>query len=128
MKQSFGINVPAFQASILFVSRNHALTRVATYSGRFAPGSSAARSKHKVGNDFRASLEEAVVRRPGRKAGIENSQILRSTEGAVQEPGRSRFFTAPESNPGDKPPSGPWIASFHPGMPVTEAGMEDRIP
>jgi hypothetical protein len=33
--------VPAFQASILFVSRNHALTRVAMYFRRFAPGSPA---------------------------------------------------------------------------------------
>ena len=126
MKQSFGINVPAFQASILFVSRNRALTRVATPCRRFAPGSSAARSKHKVGNDFRASLEEAVVRSPAVR--IENSQILRSTEGAVQEPGRSRFFHSSGEQPGDKPRSGPWIASFHPGMPVTETGMEDRIP
>jgi len=30
-------NVPAFQASILFATCNHALTRVATYCRRFAP-------------------------------------------------------------------------------------------
>jgi len=30
--------VPALRASILFVVSNHALTRVATYFRRFAPG------------------------------------------------------------------------------------------
>ncbi len=76
MKESFGINVPAFQASILFVSRNHALTRAATYFRRFAPGLSPSRSKHKIGSDFHTSLEEAAVSRPGREAGIENGHDL----------------------------------------------------
>jgi hypothetical protein len=40
-KESIGVIVPAFQASILFVSRNHALTCVATYFRRFGPGSPA---------------------------------------------------------------------------------------
>ncbi len=76
VKESFGINVPAFQASILFVSRNHALMRVATYFRRFAPGLLPSRSKHKIGSDFHASLEEAEVSRPGREAGIENGHDL----------------------------------------------------
>ena len=71
VKESFGINVPAFQASILSVSGNHALTRVATYFRRFAPGLLRSRSKHKIGSDFHTSLEEAAVSRPGRKAGRE---------------------------------------------------------
>ena len=78
MKESFGINVPAVPASILFFARNHALTRVATHLRRFAPGLFATRSKHKLGNDYRASLEEAAVSRPGRKAGNENGK----TQGA----------------------------------------------
>ena len=36
--EPFGSNVPAFQASILFVVCNHALTRVATDCRRFTPG------------------------------------------------------------------------------------------
>jgi len=35
--ESFGSNVPAFQASSLFVVCNHALTRVAIDCRRFAP-------------------------------------------------------------------------------------------
>jgi hypothetical protein len=31
------------------------------------------RSKHKAADHFQTSLEEAAVRRPGRKAGIENN-------------------------------------------------------
>ena len=37
VNESFGSIVPAFQASILFVVCNHALTRVATACRRFAP-------------------------------------------------------------------------------------------
>ena len=37
VNESFGSNVPAFQASILFVVCNHALTRVAIPCRRFAP-------------------------------------------------------------------------------------------
>jgi hypothetical protein len=37
-----------------------------------------ARSKNKVGNDFRASLEEAAVSRPGREAGKKNGQNQRA--------------------------------------------------
>ena len=33
-------------------------------------------SKRKVANDFQTSLEEAAVRRPGRKAGIRNDRTL----------------------------------------------------
>ncbi len=76
VKESFGIDVPAFQASILFVSRNHALTRVATYSRRFAPGLLPSRSKHKIGSEFHTSLEEAAVSGPGREAGIKNGNSL----------------------------------------------------
>ena len=72
VSESFSIDVPAVPASILFFAGNHALTRAATSCRRFAPGLSAIRSRHKLGNDFRASLEEAAVSRPGRKAGIEN--------------------------------------------------------
>ncbi len=52
LKESLGINVTAFQASVLFVQRNHALTRVATSCRRFAPGSFATRSMRKLGNEF----------------------------------------------------------------------------
>jgi len=38
VKLSFHSGVPALQASIPFLARNHALTRVATNFRRFAPG------------------------------------------------------------------------------------------
>jgi hypothetical protein len=60
VKESFGINVPALQASILFVSRNHALTRVAISCRRFAPLFCAHWSNHNRASHFETSLEEAV--------------------------------------------------------------------
>ncbi len=73
-----GVDIPlgpivsALQASVSIVTRNRALTRAATHCRRFAPGFFAARSEHRSSDLFRASLEEAAVSRPGRKAGIED--------------------------------------------------------
>ena len=84
MKESFGIDVPAFQASIVFVSRGHARKRMATSCRRFAPGFLPTGSNHKVANGFQSSLEEAAVSRPGRKAGMGFAKPS-SAEGAARQ-------------------------------------------
>ncbi len=79
------------------VPRNHTLMRMAMYDRRFAPGLSAARSKHDAVNNFRASLEEAAVSRPGREAGIENGQTLRAPKVRHMNQTGCDFFTLSES-------------------------------
>ena len=68
-------SVPALRASILFVISDHALTRVAAYCRRVAPGFFAIRSEHVSANNSQTSLEEAAVHRPGRKAVYGNSDV-----------------------------------------------------
>jgi len=60
VKESFDTNVPAFQASIPFVSRNHALTRVVISFRRFAPLFSTHSSNLNPGGHFKTILEEAA--------------------------------------------------------------------
>jgi len=60
VKESFGINVPAFQASILSASGNHALTRVAVSRRRFAPLSCTHSWNRNPAGHFKTSLQEAA--------------------------------------------------------------------
>jgi hypothetical protein len=50
--------------------------RRGTIAGTLRLGSSPIRSNHKAGDDYRTSLEEAAVSRPGRKAGIKNNDAF----------------------------------------------------
>jgi hypothetical protein len=54
-------------------------------------------SKHKAHNHFQSSLEEAVVRRPGRKAGIKNRQTLRAPKVRHRNHAGRDLFTASET-------------------------------
>ncbi len=81
VKTSSDKNVPALRASIPFSVRYQALTRAAIHCRRFAPLSFAPSPNHNASSHFETSLEEAAVRRPGRKAGIENGQTIRRRRG-----------------------------------------------
>jgi hypothetical protein len=62
VNQLFDLGVPAPRASVLFVIRNHPLTRVATHFRRFAPGLHARPIEAQVPDHFLTSLEEAASR------------------------------------------------------------------
>lgn len=64
MKESFGINVPAFRTSILFASGDHALARVAVSRRRFAPLSCTHSWNRNPAGHFKTSLEAAAQQLP----------------------------------------------------------------
>jgi len=70
--ESLDLDVPAFQASILFSFITTRLRAWLLPAGASRLVSVPIRSRHKAASHFQASLEEAAVRRPGRQAGISN--------------------------------------------------------
>ena len=68
--------MPAFQASILFSFITARLRAWLFSAGASRLVSVPIRSKRKAASHLQASLEEAVVRRPGREAGIKNDDTF----------------------------------------------------